>query len=294
MLKYVEELKKYVDEMLIWDGKVKAAKYNLRVKSKTATKEEIEQLKAYVRGTVAFKVRSYLELCAFIDRNNILWGKDFLRALPGYKGEGYALVAERFKKEIMDEYVIKNRPMTQNIAHLVDMEKLFEKSTGAKWVTMDVDSPYTFVDRQDIAGTRYPCKWRLLVNEKYAEMFKGQTLTPEMIKEYILDGRCVLLRDLQTEDGEKAIEDKYIFDLSMDTIGNSIYEKMYPNLRYNFWELFDERTIARIQNEIKHREGDIDAANDLIKESRHQIERKQDDIKKLKELLDDVTLEDVK
>ena len=282
MLKYIEEVKKYVDEMIVWDGKIRMAKNTLRRKAKTVSSQELEILKNMVKGSVAFKLRSYIELCAYFDRNNVFYGKQILSALPGYKGEGYALVAEKWQKDILTKYIRRNTPMTKNIADLVDISKLFENSTHKTWTHTMIRSPYSY---ENIQG-RYPSCWDLIVDENYVDLLKDQVISPERMEQLILDGKCVLLNDLYTEDGQKIINKKYIFDMAMDCVGNSVYEKMYPNLRSNFWELYNERTKQLLNQEILDRKNGIKKDSEAIKQSERNIERHKDDILKLNEILE--------
>ena len=289
MLSYVEEIKKYVDQMSVWDGRIRMAKQTIRRKGNLVSKEEYETLKNMIKGNVAFKIRSYIELCAFIERNNVFYGKEILNAFSGYKGEGYALVAERYKKDIIDKYIRRNTPMTKNIAYLVDLPKLFEKSTHKPWVLRMIKSPYKITDRQDLFGQKVPSCWDLLIDENYLEFLQNQQeLSPERLEQLILDGKCVLLDDLYTEDGNSShvINKKYVFDMAMDSVGNSIYEKMYPNLRNNFWELYNERIIGEIKNEIQNKKYDIKKENASILSSKRKIENQNDDIAKLNEILE--------
>ena len=286
MLSYVEEIKKYVDEMSVWDGRIRVAKNELRKYSKFVSKKELEEFKSIVKGNVAFKIRSYIELCAYLDRSNVFYGKEILNALPDYKGEGYALVAEKWQKDIFDKYIRKNTPMTQNIEYLVDMSKLFEKSTHKDWVYKMVKSPFMQVDRQDISGHKVPICWRLLVDSEYVSLFANEVITSEELEKYILDGKCVLLQDLHTENGAKAIDKKYIFDMSMDCKGNSVYERLYPNLRSNFWECYNQRIIEKVEYDIENKKDYIRKENACILWSKKEIENKNDDIAKLNEILE--------
>lgn len=286
MLSYVEEIKKLVDEMSVWDGRIRMAKQTIRRKGNTVSSQEYETLKNMVKGNVAFKIRSYLELCAFIERNNVFYGKEILNALPDYKGEGYALVAEKYKKEIINKYIRKNTPMTKNIAYLVDITKLFEKSTHKTWVTRMIKSPYKITDRQDISGYKVNSCWHLLIDENYLEFLQNQEISPERLEQLILDGKCVLMSELYTEDDSQVIDKKYVFDMAMDSVGKTIYEKMYPNLRINFWELYNERIIKNIKREIESKKDRIKEENANILDSKRKIENQNDDIAKLNEMLE--------
>ena len=288
MLSYVEEIKKLVDQMSVWDGRIRMAKQTIRRKGNLVSKEEYETLKNMVKGNVAFKIRSYLELCAFIERNNVFYGKEILNALPGYKGEGYALVAERYKKEIIEKYIRRNTPMTKNIAHLVDITKLFKNTTHKDWVYKMVKSPYKQTDRQDISGYKVPVYWHLLIDNDYADLLETQEISPERLEQLILDGKCVLMQDLYNEDGNSShvINKKYVFDMAMDSVGTTIYEKMYPNLRNNFWELYNERITKKIKSEIESKKDSIKEENASILDSKRKIENQNDDIAKLNEMLE--------
>ena len=63
-------------------------------------------------------------------------------------------------------------------------------------------------------------------------------------------------------------------------------EKMYPNLRNNFWELYNERIIKNIKREIESKKDRIKEENANILDSKRKIENQNDDIAKLNEMLE--------
>ena len=280
MLDFIKELKELGDKILEQDKIIVEAKKELKekVKSGDITLNKQKELQKNIVDLVYKKLDMVIDFQYIINKYNFVKLPYECNLFSNFGEElnyGYCskdVILNHYKTKIEEYFIKKHYQMISSIR----MSKEFaEFVTGEKWKDIYAKSKYikTEYDEGYPDGT-VAINFELLVKEQFIKEIKSKALDFKMLYKFIEEGKCILIHKpyMDREYTNENVNENYVFDLTIDHIGNSVYEKIFPNLREQFWEYENSCVIENIKNQKKDIKNSIRYYENEYKKHKNDLE----------------------